>query len=428
LLNSRADRDLETICLKCLEKQPARRYGSAEALARELERWLRGEPIHARPANAIERVVKWARRNPAVAALAIIAPMFCMLLVLGGLVRLASYRFARAEQPIRIRSALETDSFAARHVASTILLQLELLGKDVQRLSDDPDLIRGLSRNDSAALQRLMDKARGAQAASTDTPFASWYILNARGDILALAPHNRDIVGKNFRGRDYFQGGLRAHRAKGRTSAYISRVFLAENDNLYKFGISVPVRGRDAADAPLLGVLVATVTTDTTVGQANLQDPRRKAVLVGPLDSNPAHQDPGEDANPATYVILLHPSYHRGDEAVAFPHDKLRFIKQPEVRQAGDDDYADPVASLDSAYGGRWLAGFAPVGNTEFMVIIQERFDEAIERTVISFGELALWAVAGVAVLIMLLGGGAWVLWGRFATQPRTGPLGAAQR
>jgi hypothetical protein len=63
------DRDLETVVLKCLEKEPGRRYASAESLADDLDRWLAGKPIAARPSGALARTLKWARRKPAVAAL-----------------------------------------------------------------------------------------------------------------------------------------------------------------------------------------------------------------------------------------------------------------------------------------------------------------------------------------------------------------------
>src|SRR5215468_9330332 len=80
ILNPKIDRDLSTICLKCLEKDPKRRYSSALALAEYLERWLKHEPIQARRTGVFTRGRKWVRRNPSIAVmvlmlLALAAPL-----------------------------------------------------------------------------------------------------------------------------------------------------------------------------------------------------------------------------------------------------------------------------------------------------------------------------------------------------------------
>jgi hypothetical protein len=100
-LNPELDRDLETLCLKCLEKVPARRYPTAESLADDLARWRRREPILARPATSWQRGVKWVQRNPVVAGL-----IALLTVALAGGFLATHWQLRRAERALAVNREL----------------------------------------------------------------------------------------------------------------------------------------------------------------------------------------------------------------------------------------------------------------------------------------------------------------------------------
>jgi WD40 repeat protein len=111
VLNPAIHRDLDTICLKCLRKQPSRRYPTANALARDLELWLHHSPIEARRIGALERVWLWCKRNPRQALMA----LALMLAVVAGFAGVFS-QWRRAENN-RVRA--EKQELVARKRAYT---------------------------------------------------------------------------------------------------------------------------------------------------------------------------------------------------------------------------------------------------------------------------------------------------------------------
>ncbi|HKI20287.1 MAG TPA: serine/threonine-protein kinase, partial [Isosphaeraceae bacterium] len=150
-LDRRIPRDLETIILKSIEREPRRRYQSAEELAEDLRRYLAGEPIQARPVTIGERLVKWARRKPAIAALGITVVLVAALGLVGvlwqwqrALAREQEAQFARREaeqqrdQVRQVNQALGTTMDRLRRTAYLAHMNL------AQRYWNDTNLPRVL--------------------------------------------------------------------------------------------------------------------------------------------------------------------------------------------------------------------------------------------------------------------------------------------
>jgi serine/threonine protein kinase/tetratricopeptide (TPR) repeat protein len=140
----KVDRDLETICLKCLNKEPSQRYPSARALAEDLDRYRMGKPIHARRTSLAERSYKWARRRPAAAALASLTAILFLSVTLGGVVLERSRRLSEAAQHQREMRLIDEEralGIAAREATmKDDLAQMQLkLSNFHGRLNDDRD-------------------------------------------------------------------------------------------------------------------------------------------------------------------------------------------------------------------------------------------------------------------------------------------------
>jgi WD40 repeat protein/tRNA A-37 threonylcarbamoyl transferase component Bud32 len=168
-LNAAVPRDLETICLKCLSKESRKRYASAQDLVADLERFLNGQPIVARPTGMTERVGKWIRRRPTAAALLLVTGMAAigLPLLLAALLQNAELR-AQAVQDLSV--ATSNLQLARGETAKEQLLAKEAqarlqTAKQEQRAAEKAaELQKGLARETQKKMDAAAEQAKEMQA------------------------------------------------------------------------------------------------------------------------------------------------------------------------------------------------------------------------------------------------------------------------
>lgn len=185
------DRDLQTLCLRCLDKDPSRRLSSAGELAEELERWQRGEPIRARRITAVERIAKWMRRHPYRAA---VLGVFIAVTVGSGAAITWQWRRAEANARMERRTAYSgtlAQAMAAREHHDFGQARSLLDGIDPELRGFDWRLLKAICRGDDELAFRLADGSSAAPQCLTFLPDGEQLaILSADGRL-----HLRDKQG-----------------------------------------------------------------------------------------------------------------------------------------------------------------------------------------------------------------------------------------
>jgi serine/threonine-protein kinase len=407
-LRPEVSRDLATVCMTCLQKDPGRRYISAEALADDLDRVLCDAPPEARRPGRFERMRRWSGRYPAAAATFLSSAVLLVTLTLWALAGM------RAQERARRKEVLDTNVYAARAVAGAVLVQLDAYAAEVAKEARDPRLAEALERGDEEALQALCEAMYRRHGGDTSR-LPWWFVVDTEGRPRAHAPVA--LFGKhlyyNYTFRDYFRGAMALAGGEGRP-VYISRAIRATTDNQYKLVFSSPILG---GDGRVLGLLATDIATGRELGALKLSDEHRIAVLTVRLDRD---MDMAGDDLPNEHILLVHNGVEHGEgvvvESAALRRlmarrdaegggEKVQFRLPPPEWVEAEEDYQDPLAerSPHDTAGGPWLAGMAAVGHTDLTVIVQTRLEDATALDRMPLRVLAAWSVGGAALLCAAL-------------------------
>jgi WD40 repeat protein/serine/threonine protein kinase len=272
ILNGAVPRDLETICLKCLEKETHRRYATAEQLAEELGRFLQDEPIRARPASQLEKSWRWCRRNRALASAIGVLSLLAAIVAIGS--PFALYRINRERQRAENNAVLEikerqraesvTRLSRRRLYAARINLAQQIFEEgDVARVEE---LLNGLQPQPGEEDLRGFEWRYLQQLAHSELFCLTGHLGYVRS--VAYSPDEQTLASAGDDGVirlwDSISGVERA-QLKGHTNIVSAIAFAPDGKTLASVGEDGTARLWDAATGQALGVLWRETNSLSTV-------------------------------------------------------------------------------------------------------------------------------------------------------------------
>jgi serine/threonine-protein kinase len=356
-LNPAVDRELNAICVRCLNREPGRRYGSADALANDLRRWLGRRPTLAggKP-SAVREARFWARRHPLwLLAVGIVL----VLLWLGGIaVSVAELRAENVQEAARLASQVDRE--------------LRLIRRATQILARDPRLhaafTAGTDPDPAAgrrgAIEEFLKSAIESEnlfGIAGGNPFVNIFVLGPNGVLLADSMADSPAVGQSFAVRDYYRAFFEPGSPRPRDEVYVARSFRSVKDGRYKIAISTRVWGNRGE---LLGLLVANFTIGPRLIDVDLRQELGDVAVLCPMDrSDPA---PGADNHRriAPYIAVLDRQYadNGGVQPATFPSPQL-----PDFQ--GNSTLGHVTRG---PWGGRFV-DYHRVGQTHLVVVLRRQ-------------------------------------------------------